>query len=65
MGLALPVSAEYMAAGFQGWARIVLGAAGAGGFALLDWRLGRGTLTGLRYGLALVALALIVGAAWR
>lgn len=65
MGLALPVSAEYLAAAFPGWARIALGAAGAGGFVLLYWRVGKGTLTGLRYGLVLVALALIVGTVWR
>jgi len=65
MGLALPVAAEYVAGAFPGWARIALGAAGATGFALLYWRVGRGTLTGLRYGLALVVLALIAGTAWR
>ena len=65
MRLALPVSVDYLAGVFPGWAHAVLGAAGATGFALLYWRVGRGTLTGLRYGLALVALALIVGTAWR
>jgi mannose PTS system EIID component len=65
MGLALPAAADYVAGGFTAWAREVLGAAGATGFALLYWRVGRGTLTGLRYGLVLVALALLVGTAWR
>lgn len=65
MGLALPVSAEYVASAFPAWAWSVLGVAGALGFTLLYWRLGKGTLTGLRYGLVLVALALLVGTAWR
>ena len=62
-GLALPLAARYLATPFHGWPRAALAAAAAAGAALLWWR--QGTLTGLRFGLGLLALALVGGLAWR
>ena len=63
IGAALPLSAAYLAGPFPGWARGVLLAAAAVGCALLWWW--RGKLTGLRYGLALLAVAALAGWIWR
>ncbi len=63
IGAALPLSAAYLAGPFPGWARGVLLAAAALGCALLWWW--RGKLTGLRYGLALLAVAALAGWIWR
>jgi PTS system mannose-specific IID component len=63
VGAALPLVARYLSGPFAGWPRSALAAAAAAGFALLWWR--RGTLTGLRFGLALLALAALAGWLWR
>ncbi|MGH7569740.1 MAG: PTS system mannose/fructose/sorbose family transporter subunit IID [Gemmatimonadales bacterium] len=63
VGAALPLAAEYLGGTFTGWAPGALVAATVAGFALLWWR--RGRLTGLRFGLALLAAAALVGWAWR
>ena len=63
IGAALPLSAAYLAGPFPGWARGVLLAAAAVGCALLWWW--RGKLTGLRYGLTLLAVAALAGWIWR
>jgi len=63
IGAALPLSAAYLAGPFPAWARgVLLGAAAVGGAILLWWR---GRLTGLRYGLALLAVAALAGWIWR
>ena len=63
MGAALPLAAGYLGGPFPGWARLaVVGVAGLG-VVLLRWR--RLALTGLRFGLGIVALGLVVGWAWR
>src|SRR2546430_17733091 len=63
IGAALPLSAAYLAGPFPAWARgVLLGAAAVGGAILLWWR---GRLTGLRYGLALLAVAAVAGWIWR
>jgi len=63
LGAALPLSAAYLAGPFPAWARgVLLGAAAVGGAILLWWR---GRLTGLRYGLALLAVAALAGWIWR
>src|SRR2546430_12829994 len=63
IGAALPLSAAYLAGPFPAWARgVLLGAAAVGGAILLWWR---GRLTGLRYGLALLAVAALAGWVWR
>ncbi len=63
VGAALPLAAQYLSAPLVGWPRTALAAAAAGGFALLWWRCGK--LTGLRFGLALLALAALAGWVWR
>jgi mannose PTS system EIID component len=63
IGAALPLSAAYLAAPFPAWARGVLLGAVAVGCAILWWW--RGRLTGLRYGLALLAVAALAGWIWR
>jgi mannose PTS system EIID component len=63
MGAALPLVARYLTAGFLGWTRAALAAVAAGGFALLWWQ--RARLTGLRFGLVLLALATLGGWLWR
>jgi hypothetical protein len=63
VGAALPLAARDLSTPFTGWARLALAAAAAAGFALLWWR--RGTLTGLRFGLALLAVAALGGGLWR
>lgn len=61
-GLALPLVALYLAAPFHGGARVGLAATAAGAFALLQLRPSQ--LSGLRLGLVLVAVALLVGVVW-
>jgi len=63
VGAALPLAAQYLSAPFAGWSRSALAVVAVGGVALLWWR--RGKLTGLRFGLALLAVATLVGALWR
>ena len=63
VGAALPLAAPYLAGGFAAWARASLVATALAGFVVL-W-LCRGRLTGLRFGLALLALAALVGSLWR
>jgi PTS system mannose-specific IID component len=63
MGAALPLAAAYLGAPFPGWVRLVVAGVAALGLALL--RVPRLGLTGLRFGLAAVAAALVVGWAWR
>jgi hypothetical protein len=62
VGAALPLVAQYLSSGFVGWSRVALAAVAAGGFALL-WGL-RARLTGVRLGLALLALATLAGWLW-
>src|SRR5205807_1810962 len=59
IGAALPLVAQYLSGAFFGWARLALAAVVAGGFALLWWQ--RARLTGLRLGLALLAVAALAG----
>jgi PTS system mannose-specific IID component len=62
VGAALPLVARYLSHGFMGWWRVALAGVAAGGFVLL-WRL-RARLTGVRLGLALLALATLAGWLW-
>ena len=62
VGAALPLTAQYLAAPFEIWARGALAAVAALGFIALRWVPDR--LTGLRLGLGLVAGALVVGWLW-
>lgn len=62
VGAALPLVARYLAGDFLGWSRVALAAAAAGGFLLLWWR--RARLTGVRLGLALLAVAALAGWVW-
>jgi len=62
VGAALPLAARFLASGFTGWARGALAVTAAAGFLLLWWR--RGRLTGLRFGLALLALAAFAEWVW-
>src|SRR5207249_3585441 len=62
IGAALPLVAQYLSSAFFGWARVALAGVVAGGFALLWWQ--RARLTGLRLGLALLALAALAGWLW-
>lgn len=63
VGVALPLSAGYLSAPFDGRARVILAVAAAAGFLALRWRAGR--LTGLQLGLGFAAAALAVGWLWR
>jgi PTS system mannose-specific IID component len=63
VGAALPLVAQYLSGDFHGWWRGALAVVGATGFALLWWQ--RVTLTGLRLGLLLLAVAALVGWLWR
>jgi PTS system mannose-specific IID component len=62
VGAALPLVAEYLSSGFLGWSRVALGVLAAGGFTLLWWQ--RARLTGLRFGLLLLAGAALAGWLW-
>jgi PTS system mannose-specific IID component len=63
VGAALPLTAQYLAAPFGAWARVVLAAAAVLGFVAIRALPGR--LTGLRLALGLAALALVVGWVWQ
>lgn len=63
MGAALPLAAAYLGGPFPGWARVVLAGVAAVGLGLLQWR--RLALTGLRLGLGVLAVALVVAWVWR
>ncbi len=63
MGAALPLAAGYLGGPFPGWARALV--AGVAGVGLVLLRLPRLGVTGLRFGLGVVAMALVVGWAWR
>ncbi len=62
VGAALPLVAHHLSGGFVGWSRVLLTVVGAGGLALLWWQ--RAWLTGLRFGLALLAVAALAGWLW-
>jgi len=62
VGAALPLVAQHLSSAFFGWARVALAAVVAGGFALLWWQ--RARLTGVRLGLALLAVAALAGWLW-
>jgi PTS system mannose-specific IID component len=61
-GFAIPLVAHTLAAPFTGWQRGALAIGAVAGFLLLQWL--RGALDGLRLGLGLVEIALIVGQLW-
>ena len=63
VGAALPLAAQYLSGAFTGWSRGALAVVAAGGFALLWWR--RGKLTGVRFGLGLLAVGALAGGLWR
>jgi hypothetical protein len=63
VGVALPLTAQYLAAPFGAWPRAVLAAAAMLGFVALQWLPGR--VTGLRLALGFAAVALVVGWVWR
>lgn len=62
VGLALPLTAGYLAAPFDSWARTVLAIVAALAFVALRWFGDR--LNGLRLALLLSAVALVVGWIW-
>lgn len=62
VGAALPLVARYLSAGFFGWSRGILGFVAGAGVVLLWWQ--RARLTGLRFGLLLLAVAALAGALW-
>ena len=62
-GAALPLVAQFLTSGFLGWTRAALAVVAAGGFALVWWQ--RARLTGLRFGLVVLALAALGGWVWR
>jgi PTS system mannose-specific IID component len=62
VGAALPLTASYLAAPFDSWARIALAVAAA--IAFLALRLRGGRLNGLRLALGVAAVALVVGWIW-
>lgn len=63
LGFALPMVAQWSGEAFRGWPRIAVAVSAAAAFGLLRWR--PDLLSGLRLGLLLVAIALVVGALWR
>src|SRR5438093_118806 len=62
VGAALPLVAQSLSSAFFGWARVALAGVVAGGFGLLGWQ--RARLTGVRLGLALLAVAALAGWLW-
>lgn len=63
LGAALPLAAGYCVSPFPAWGRAVVAGVAAAGLLLLRWR--RLHLTGLRFALGAVALALGVAWVWR
>jgi len=63
VGVALPLTAQYLATPFGAWPRAVLAVTAVLGFLALQWLPGR--ITGLRLALGLAAVALVVGWVWR
>ena len=63
VGAALPLTAAYLSAPFESWARVALSIVAALSF--LGFRLRGDRLNGLRLSLALAALALVVGVIWQ
>ena len=62
VGAALPLVAQYLSSALFDWARVALAGVVAGGFGLLWWQ--RARLTGVRLGLALLAVAALAGWLW-
>ncbi|HET9383562.1 MAG TPA: PTS system mannose/fructose/sorbose family transporter subunit IID [Gemmatimonadales bacterium] len=62
VGIALPLSARYLAAPFPRWGQLAVVVTAGVAFLLLRWRGDR--LSGLRVALGLAALALVVGWIW-
>ena len=62
VGAALPLTADYLSADFQGWARNALAVTAGLSFVALYFRPRQ--ITGLRLALGLSAIALIVGLLW-
>src|SRR3989441_7325580 len=62
VGVALPLTAAYLSAPFDSWARVALAIVAALSF--LAFRLRGDRLNGLRLSLALAAVALVVGLLW-
>jgi len=62
VGAALPLTAAYLSAPFESWARVALGIVAALSF--LAFRLRGDRLNGLRLSLGLAAVALVVGLIW-
>jgi len=62
-GLSLPLAAVWLAGAFEPWARVALAA--CAGVGLLAIRMLPRQVSGLRLGLGLVAVALVVGWVWR
>lgn len=62
LGFALPLVAQWSGEAFRGWPRNTLAVAAAVAFGLLRWR--PDILSGLRLGLVLVVIALVVGVLW-
>ena len=62
VGAALPLTAQYLAAPFEGWARQALAVTAAVAFVALRARSAH--LTGLRIALSLAAIALVIGWLW-
>lgn len=63
VGAALPLTAAYLSAPFESWARVALAILAALSF--LAFRLRGDRLNGLRLSLAFAALALVVGTIWQ
>jgi PTS system mannose-specific IID component len=63
VGAALPLTAAYLSAPFDAWARVVLAIVAALSF--LAMRVRGDRLNGLRLSLALAAIALVVGVIWQ
>ena len=63
VGAALPLTAAYLSAPFDAWARVMLAAVAALSF--LAMRVRGDRLNGLRLSLALAAIALVVGVIWQ
>jgi PTS system mannose-specific IID component len=62
VGAALPLTAAYLSAPFDSWARVALAIVAALSFIALRWRGDR--LNGLRLALGISAVALVIGLIW-